>query len=97
MPELVKGSMRDLSSTSVCTLSYNLRILELRGFMDLSLFPRHDSIDVPWPNLITLVVMFWPVSPSGAWYFIGPDSEGTQRHTPLQKNTIRYSSLIRMT
>ncbi|KAJ4381900.1 hypothetical protein N0V86_003269 [Didymella sp. IMI 355093] len=79
MPDLVGRIERDPFSASLSTLSHNLRVLELRGLVDLGCFERYEGDDLPWPNLESLMVMFWPVCPSGSWYFQGPKGEG--RHT----------------
>lgn len=78
LPNLIGTAKRDPFSTSLCSLSHNLRILELRGIVDMGLFQRHDGDFASWPNLESLVVMFWPFSPSGEWYFEGPNGKGKQ-------------------
>jgi hypothetical protein len=50
-------------------------VLEIRAIVDLNLFQRYDNDQSIWPNLETFSVMFHPVSPSGVWYFEGPDGE----------------------
>ncbi|KAH6633083.1 hypothetical protein C7974DRAFT_433253 [Boeremia exigua] len=96
MPDLVGPAKRDPFSSSLCTLSHSLRILELRGIVDSNLFERHCDDQTPWPNLESLEIMFWPISPSGAWYFQGPNGEGGQsisysvtedHYPPLGPNT----------
>lgn len=78
MPDLVGSANRDPFSTALCTFTHNLRILELSGIVDPGLFQRHVDDRMPWPNLESLVIMFWPVTPSGAWYFQGPGGKGRQ-------------------
>ena len=78
MPDLVGSTNLDPFSVALCTFSHNLKVLEISGMFDAGLFARHESDHTPWPNLESIVVMFWPVSPSGAWYFQGPGGEGSQ-------------------
>lgn len=78
LPDLKGAATRDPFSISLCTLSHNLRVLELRGILDSGMFQHHDNDLAIWPNLESLLVMFWPFSPSGEWYFHGPNGEGKQ-------------------
>jgi hypothetical protein len=75
-PDLVSPEINDLFSTSLCYLSNHLRQLHLRVVADESLFWPKNGCTLSWPNLESFVVMFHMVSPSGQWYFIGPNGEG---------------------
>ncbi|KAF2130886.1 hypothetical protein P153DRAFT_287537 [Dothidotthia symphoricarpi CBS 119687] len=75
-PNLVSPAANDLFSTSLRHLSHHLRRLHLRVVADETLFWSKDNCTPSWPNLESLVVMFHMVSPSGQWYFIGPNGEG---------------------
>jgi hypothetical protein len=75
-PDLVSPATNDLFSTSLCHLSSHLRQLHLRVVADETLFWPKDGCALSWPNLESFVVMFHMVSPSGQWYFIGPNGEG---------------------
>ncbi|KAJ4324519.1 hypothetical protein N0V94_001259 [Neodidymelliopsis sp. IMI 364377] len=92
MPDLTSPAKRDPFSTALGVFSHNLRILELRAMVDKSLFEFGENDSTPWPNLESLVVMFWPVSPSGAWYFRGPNGEG-KHVTPYTVTTDHYPPL----
>ena len=75
-PNMVSPAANDLFSTSLHHLSHHLRRLHLRVLADETLFWPKDNCTSSWPNLESLVVMFHMVSPSGQWYFIGPNGEG---------------------
>jgi hypothetical protein len=75
-PDMVSPAANDLFSTSLHHLSHHLRRLHLRVLADETLFLPKDNCTPSWPNLESLVVMFHMVSPSGQWYFIGPNGEG---------------------
>ena len=75
-PDLVSPAPNDLFSTSLHHLSHHLRRLHVRLLADETLFWLKDNCTSSWPNLESLIVMFHMVSPSGQWYFIGPNGEG---------------------
>jgi hypothetical protein len=84
-PDLVSPAANDLFSTSLHHLSHHLRRIHLRVVADETLFFPKDNCTPSWPNLESLVVAFHMVSPSGQWYFIGPNGQG--RDTPAFKVT----------
>jgi hypothetical protein len=75
-PDLASPAGNDLFSASLSHLSRHLRRLHLRVVADETLFWPRDNPSHSWPNLESLVVAFHMVSPSGQWYFIGPNGEG---------------------
>lgn len=75
-PDLVSPAPNDLFSTSLYQLSNHLRRLYLRVVADETLFCPKNSCTSAWPSLESLVVMFHIVTPSGQWYFKGPNGEG---------------------
>jgi hypothetical protein len=77
-PDLVSPTASDPFSTSLHHLTHHLRRLHLRVVADETLFWPKDNCTTPWPNLESLVVMFHMVSPSGQWYFVGPNGEGRE-------------------
>lgn len=79
LPNLVAPATQgDPFSSSLRMLSHQLRHLELHGVLDKTIFwPSDNATTTPtWPNLESLSVHFYIASPSGAWYFCGPDGEG---------------------
>ncbi|KAH4118416.1 hypothetical protein HBH98_143090 [Parastagonospora nodorum] len=75
-PNMVFPATSDPFSTSLHHFSQNLRRINLCVIADESLFwPEADRV-TSWPNLESFVVMFHMVSPSGKWYFHGPNDEG---------------------
>ena len=75
-PDLIGPTINDPFSTSLHHLSHHLRRIHLRVVADETLFwPKHGC-NSPWPNLESLLVAFHMVSPSGRWYFNGPNGEG---------------------
>jgi hypothetical protein len=77
LPNLVLPCHYDPYSTSLRVLSYNLESMVLRVTVDKTLFWPTDDKSPLWPNLKYLEVMFMPSSPCGAWYFQGPQGEGS--------------------
>jgi hypothetical protein len=77
-PDLVSPAASDLFSTSLHQLTHHLRRLHLRVVADETLFWPKDNCTTLWPSLESLVVMFHMVSPSGQWYFVGPNGEGRE-------------------
>ncbi|PVH90435.1 hypothetical protein DM02DRAFT_22313 [Periconia macrospinosa] len=75
-PNLVMPAPNDPFSISLHHLSHQLRRIHLRVVADKSLFWSETGGITSWPNLESLVVMFHMVSPSGKWYFQGPNGEG---------------------
>ncbi|CAG5158437.1 uncharacterized protein ALTATR162_LOCUS5079 [Alternaria atra] len=84
-PDMVSPAGSDLFSTGLNHLSHHLRRLHLRVVADETLFMPKDNCTSSWPNLESFVVMFHMVSPSGQWYFVGPNGEG--RNTAATKVT----------
>jgi hypothetical protein len=84
-PDLTNSVVNDLFSTSLHHLSHHLRRLHLRVVADETLFWPKNGCTSPWPKLESLVVAFHIVSPSGRWYFNGPNGEG--RDTRIFKIT----------
>lgn len=95
LPDLVAPATQgDPFSSSLRLLSNQLRHLKLHGVFDKTIFwPADNTTTRPtWPNLEFLSVHFYLASPSGAWYFCGPDDEG--RNTEGYKITSEmYPSL----
>jgi hypothetical protein len=75
-PNMVMPAPSDPFSMSLHVLSHQLRRIHLRVVADESLFWPESGRITSWPNLESLVVMFHMVSPSGQWYFKGPNGEG---------------------
>ncbi|KAG9200029.1 hypothetical protein G6514_007625 [Epicoccum nigrum] len=75
-PDLTSSAVNDLFSTSLHHLSHHLRRLHLRLVADETLFWPKNCCASPWPKLESLIVAFHVVSPSGRWYFNGPNGEG---------------------
>ena len=75
-PDLTSPAVNDPFSTSLHHLSHHLRRLHLRVVADETLFWPMNGCTSPWPKLESLVVAFHIVSPSGQWYFNGPNGEG---------------------
>lgn len=79
LPNLMHPATFDPFSSSLRTLSYRLRRMELRIMADETLFWPHPSdakTSAFWPNMEYLNIMFSPSMPSGSWYFKGPLGEG---------------------
>ncbi|KAK2796009.1 hypothetical protein FQN51_009555 [Onygenales sp. PD_10] len=80
LPDLVKPLSYDPLSSALRVFSQRLTELDLRVYADSSLFwpsPGESDTAPPfWPYLKRLSVAFQPASPSGVWYFQGPDGEG---------------------
>lgn len=76
IPNLVSPLLKDPFSNSLRLLSYQLRRMVLRAQVDETLFWPSDGTTPHWPHLEHLYLMFFPASPSGAWYFNGPREEG---------------------
>jgi hypothetical protein len=74
-PDLTSPAGNDFFSTSLHHLSHHLRRLHLRVVAEETLFWPKSNCTPSWPNLESLVVVFHMVSPSGHWYFTGPDGE----------------------
>jgi hypothetical protein len=77
LPNLVLPYQHDHFSSSLRLLSYQLETMVLRVTADNTLFWPTDGTTPFWPNLKRLEVKFTPDSPSGAWYFQGPQGEGS--------------------
>lgn len=75
-PDLTSPAASDLFSTSLHHLSHHLRRLHLRVVADETLFWPKENCAAFWPMLESFIVAFHMVSPSGQWYFIGPNGEG---------------------
>jgi hypothetical protein len=84
-PDLTSSVVNDLFSTSLHHLSHHLRRLHLRVVADETLFWPKAGCTASWPMLESFVVAFHIVSPSGQWYFMGPNGEG--RHLRTYKVT----------
>jgi hypothetical protein len=84
-PDLTSPAANDLFSTSLHHLSHHLRRLHLRVVADETLFWPKDGCVASWPVLESFIVAFHMVSPSGQWYFMGPNGEG--RHIRAYKVT----------
>ncbi|KAJ4356542.1 uncharacterized protein N0V89_004576 [Didymosphaeria variabile] len=74
-PEFIDPLQYDPFSTSLRTLATNLRRVDLRVMADQTLFCGQSSITY-WPNLEFLNTTFHLRTPSGSWYFRGPDGQG---------------------
>jgi hypothetical protein len=94
-PNLVMPAPNDPFSISLHHLSHQLRRIYSRVVADKSLFWPETGGITSWPNLESLVVMFHRVSPSGEWYFQGPNGEGRNKmgfevtkisYPPLEEN-----------
>ncbi|KAJ4351411.1 uncharacterized protein N0V89_006753 [Didymosphaeria variabile] len=76
LPNLVGSMASDPFSSSLRLLSYSLSRMDLHVVADKSLFwPSGDDFPPSWPNLEFLTVLFHICSPSGEWYFQGPEDE----------------------
>jgi len=95
---LVLPHQYDMLSSGLRLLSYLLRRMNLRGVFDLTLlWPVDDTTSPPLsPCLKSLIVVFDPSMPTGAWYFKGLRNESgategfevTEVHyPPLTKTT----------
>ncbi|XPS93122.1 hypothetical protein M3J09_002493 [Ascochyta lentis] len=97
LPDFIHPHSYDPFSTSLRLLSYHLSRIVLRVIADKTLFWPADETTPHWPNLRIVDVRFISASPSGAWYFQGPQGEGhstspgyeiTKEHyLPLEKDT----------
>jgi hypothetical protein len=92
MPDLVSPHVHDPFSSSLRVLSYALLSMTLRAQVDKILFWLSDGTTPHWPHLRILSIMFYQVSPSGAWYFEGPRGEG-RNSTGYQVNALSYPPL----
>ncbi|KAJ4379328.1 hypothetical protein N0V86_005373 [Didymella sp. IMI 355093] len=91
-PDLVGTGQGDPFSKSLCVLAQGLKRLDLKVKADATLFwPVQGQI--PFPNLETLNVMFFPITPSGSWYFRGPAGRGAET-TGYQITDKMYPPLI---
>ncbi|KAH7393077.1 hypothetical protein BKA66DRAFT_457519 [Pyrenochaeta sp. MPI-SDFR-AT-0127] len=75
VPDLVNPAKHDPFSSSLQLFSYQLRKLELKAVVDASLFWPADGA-ATWPYLESIAIMFHISSPSGRWYFQGPNGDG---------------------
>lgn len=101
LPNLILPRQYDPFSTSLRVLSYQLETMVLQVTADQTLFWPTNDTTPHWPNMRYLDVYFEAHSPSGEWYFQGPQGEGsnaspgyeiTQAHyEPMEANaTDRY-------
>lgn len=91
-PNMVFPAISDSFGTSLHHLSHNLRSVTLGVIADESLFWPEGGCVASWPNLESLVVMFHIVTPSGRWYFHGPNGEG-RNAVGFEINENSYPSL----
>ena len=94
LPDLVKPLCYDPLSSALRVFPQHLTELDVWLYADSNLFwPSEQEIDAAppsWLHLRRLHVEFHPASPSGAWYFQGPQGEGrhaigyevTEEHYP---------------
>ncbi|KAL9110349.1 MAG: hypothetical protein Q9227_005080 [Pyrenula ochraceoflavens] len=75
VPDVVAPASFDPFSSSLRLLSQQLRKLELKVVADATLFWPADGT-VSWPYLESICIVFHLSSPSGRWYFVGPQGEG---------------------
>jgi hypothetical protein len=76
-PELVAAGHQDLFSKNLCVLTRSLKRLDLKVKADITLFWPVQG-ETAFPSLELLSVMFFPITPSGAWYFRGPSGRGAE-------------------
>ena len=76
-PDLVGAGQQDISSKSLCVLAQDLRRLDLKIKADATLFWPIQG-ETSFPTLESLSVMFFPMTPSGTWYFRGPNGRGAE-------------------
>ncbi|PGH29602.1 hypothetical protein GX50_07635 [[Emmonsia] crescens] len=80
LPNLIEPLSYDPLCSALRVFSLRLTELDIHIFADSSLFwpSSGESGAAPphWPYLKRLNVEFQPASPSGVWYFQGPDGEG---------------------
>jgi hypothetical protein len=87
-----KNNARDAIFTpQISDLFAALKMMEERAGEQTLFWPEDGSVPT-WPNLQDLFVMFHVVSPSGAWYFEGPRSEGREM-TGYEVNESSYPPL----
>jgi hypothetical protein len=94
MPNLTPSLVHDPLSSSLRLLSYNLRTLNLRLVADETLFWPTDCSTPLWLSLESVCIMFHIISPSGKYYFNGPEETDTTlsfhttdtSYTPLTQN-----------
>jgi len=89
-PNMVFPATSDPFSSSLHHLFQSLRSIRLCVMADESLF--WPVTGRSWPNLESFVVMFHMVSPSGKWYFQGPNGEG-RNSVGFEVNDASYPSL----
>ncbi|CAI6337531.1 unnamed protein product [Periconia digitata] len=84
LANMVEPLLHDHFSSSLRLLSQQLRRMYVRLVADATLFwPNEKNSSTPsWPNLESLEVVFCPASPSGLWYFHGPEGEGHLKPLP---------------
>jgi hypothetical protein len=73
MPNMTAPLLYDPFSDCLRILSQQLRTMHLCVIADETLFWPSDSSTPSWPNLEHLHVKFFIATPSGSWYFNGPD------------------------
>ncbi|KAL9621686.1 MAG: hypothetical protein Q9160_003939 [Pyrenula sp. 1 TL-2023] len=75
LPDLVSPAIFDPFSSSLRSLLYQLRKLELKVVADGTLFWPADGA-ASWPHLESISILFHIATPSGRWYFEGPRGDG---------------------
>lgn len=75
LPNLTGPQSHDPLSSSLRLLSLGLRRLELKAVADSTLLWPADG-NASYPNLESICIVLHMASPSGHWYFKGPDGEG---------------------
>lgn len=75
LPNLVRPKIHDPFSSSLRLLASRLRKLELKVVADASLLWPSDGT-ASYPNLESVCILFHMATPSGQWYFDGPQGQG---------------------
>ncbi|CAI6333618.1 unnamed protein product [Periconia digitata] len=92
-PNLVLPRHYDSFSSGLRMLSSQLVTLSLRIIADQTLFWPTDENAPNWPNLKYLHVEFTHYSPSGTWYFQGPQGEGSDTSPGYEITKAHYEPM----
>lgn len=93
LPNLILPRQHHPFSTSLRVLSCQLETIVLRITADQTLFWPTDETIPHWPNLKYLNVFFYAYSPSGEWYFQGPQGEGSDTSSGYEITQAHYEPM----